>query len=1007
MSVEVTRGSLPPLARTRTAGLLLGVAGLTLLAAALRQRALGAPFWIDEGLSVGIASHPLGSIPSVLRLDGSPPLYYVLLHGWIAVAGDSERSAHLLSATLAVLGAPAAAWALLAVFGGWAALSAAALVALSPFVGFYADEGRMYSLVFLLAILAAGGLLRVLVLRRRRWAPGCAVLVAALLYTHAWGAFFAAAAGVAGVALLVAARDRRAMLVDLAIVFGGAALLFAPWLPTALEQSRHTAAPWSHAPSAHSLTRALTRMLSGIWPERVLLVAGGAGALLALWRGGPPQRRAILALAAIAATTLMLGYVASRQITPAWSFRYLMIVLAPLLLGLAAGLARLGVVGVAAIAVVGLLMWNGKPTVHQLEHKSNVAAVARAVGPQLPPGTLVFSEQPEQVAVLRYYLPAGLRYATPLGPVADPRVMDWRDAMARLRAARYGGTLGRAARALAPGQRLLLVQPLFGHPTAPWTRGIRAIARSWTPRVLRDRHLHLLARLRPRRYSNRSTVSALLLVRRGAAGAGPTRATSADRPSASAARAATDRPAASAAPVTTDRPAASAAPAAADRPAPRGATATVTVSPRARGPAIAPSALGLSIEWDSVEAYAGPPGRHHTALARLLSGVERAAHSPLALRIGGDSGDQAWWNPSGRRRPATVLQDITPRTLGAVAWLARALHAPVTLGLNLALGDAANALALARAARRRLPAGSLEALEIGNEPDLYTRARTFRVPKHVHRRLRKHARYDAARWTRDTAHYVSVLRRGLGARPRLSVAGFAGPAWWPALERALRGPLRRAGVLSAHLYAVASCSVPTPSMAWLLSGAASRGRARALAPLAAMARRHHRALRVTELNSAACGGRAGLSERFGAALWLADTLLALQQLGARQVDVHTWLHARYAPFAVRGEHAVAAPGLLGMLAVARAAPRGSRFTTAAVSRSRELRAWATVDGRGAIRVALIAPAAVSATVRTGRRSACARLWLAVDRGATGRRVCPPYLLRLPARSLAVLTVPGP
>jgi 4-amino-4-deoxy-L-arabinose transferase-like glycosyltransferase len=970
MSVGAAAGPPSQLPRTRTAGLLLGIGALTVLAAVLRQRALGAPFWIDEGLSVGIASHPLGAIPGVLRLDGSPPLYYLVLHLWIAVAGDSERATHLLSAALAVLAAPAAAWAVLAVFGGWAALSAAALVALSPFVGFYADEGRMYSLLFLLAILAAGALLRVLVLRRRRWAPGCAVLLAALLYTHAWGAFFVAAAGVAGVALLAAARDRRAMLVDLVVVFGGAALLYAPWLPTALEQSRHTAAPWSHAPSPHSLTRALTRMLSGIWPERVLLVAGGAGALVALWRGGAAQRRAILALGAIAAATLMLGYLASRHITPAWSFRYLTIVLAPLLLGLAAGLTRLGVVGVAAVAVVGLLMWNGKPTVHQLEHKSNVAEVARVVGPRLPPGTLVFSEQPEQVAVLRYYLPAGLRYATPLGRVADPRVMDWRDAMRRLRAARYGHTLGRAARALRPGQRLLLVQPLFGHPTAPWTRAIRTIARTWTPRVLRDRHLRRLARLRPRRYSNRSTVSALLLVRRGAARTAATGAAPADPPAAAA-------------------PAAS-----------------VTVGTRARGPTIGPSALGLSIEWDSVEAYAGPPRHRRWALARLLAGVGRAAHSPLALRVGGDSGDQAWWNPSGRRRPATVLQDITPRTLGAVAWLARALHAPVTLGVNLALGDAANALALARAARRRLPPGSLEALEIGNEPDLYTRARTFRVPGHVHRRLRKHARYDAARWARDTARYVSVLRRGLGARPRLSVAGFAGPAWWPVLDRALRGPLRRADLVSAHLYAVASCGVPTPSMAWLLSAAASRGRVRALAPLAAMARRHRRALRVTELNSAACGGRAGLSERFGAALWLADTLLALQQLGARQADVHTWLHARYAPFAVRGDRAVARPGLLGMLAFARAAPRGSRFTTAAVSRSRELRAWATVDGRGATRVALISPTPVSATVRTARASACADLWLAVDRSPTRRRVCPPYRLRLPARSLAVLTVLG-
>ena len=34
-------------------------------------------------------------------------------------------------------------------------------------------------------------------------------------------------------------------------------------------------------------------------------------------------------------------------------------------------------------------------------------------------------------------LPAGMRYATPLGRGVDPGVMDWRDALSRLSAARY------------------------------------------------------------------------------------------------------------------------------------------------------------------------------------------------------------------------------------------------------------------------------------------------------------------------------------------------------------------------------------------------------------------------------------------------------------------------------------------------------------------------------------------------------------------------------------------
>ncbi len=34
------------------------------------------PLWLDEALSVHIASLPMGDIPDALRHDGHPPLYY-------------------------------------------------------------------------------------------------------------------------------------------------------------------------------------------------------------------------------------------------------------------------------------------------------------------------------------------------------------------------------------------------------------------------------------------------------------------------------------------------------------------------------------------------------------------------------------------------------------------------------------------------------------------------------------------------------------------------------------------------------------------------------------------------------------------------------------------------------------------------------------------------------------------------------------------------------------------
>ncbi|MDX6686897.1 MAG: hypothetical protein QOF86_3025, partial [Baekduia sp.] len=284
-----------------------------------------------------------------------------------------------------------------------------------------------------------------------------------------------------------------------------------------------------------------------------------------------------------------------------------------------------------------------------------------------------------------------------------------------------------------------------------------------------------------------------------------------------------------------------------------GGPAIVHVAGTGRGPIVPPSFLGLSVEWDSVMAYTGATGQRRSGLLALLRPLARAAGSPLALRIGGDTGDQAWWNPGGRPRPRTVLQDVGPATLDAVAWLARGLGGPLTLGLNLALGDPANAATLVAEARRRLPAGAPAALEIGNEPDLYRHGHTFSSGGHLHRRLLKDPHYSVATYARQVDRYLRRLSRRGG--PRLVVGGFAGPGWWPSLPRLLRGWGRRPGAIAGHLYALPQCGAPTPPATWLMSTSASRDRVATLAPLAAIARRHGLPLRVAELNSAACGGR--------------------------------------------------------------------------------------------------------------------------------------------------------
>src|SRR5919202_5522589 len=80
-----------------------GIVALVLVSLLLRTREISIGFWIDEGLSVGIADRALGAIPHALREDGAPPLYYMLLHFWLGLAGDSEAGVRSLSVVCSLL----------------------------------------------------------------------------------------------------------------------------------------------------------------------------------------------------------------------------------------------------------------------------------------------------------------------------------------------------------------------------------------------------------------------------------------------------------------------------------------------------------------------------------------------------------------------------------------------------------------------------------------------------------------------------------------------------------------------------------------------------------------------------------------------------------------------------------------------------------------------------------------------------------------------------------------
>jgi hypothetical protein len=474
-----------------TAGLL----ALVGLAFFVRTRHIGTGFWIDEGLSVGIGSHPLTHIPGLLRQDGSPPLYYMVLHVWMQLFGRSVQATHWFSLLCAQAAIPVAFWSGTKLFDRTTGWWFAGLIAINPFLTSYAQETRMYALMILFAIPCVTCFLLAYVEGRRAYRIPFGVLLALMLWTHNWGLFLGVAFALAFVVVLTAAppQERRPIWRDGLVGFGTTAILYAPWLPTLLYQSRHTGAPWAEAPSLHTLLHAPDRLLGGQSGWIVVLLVGGFGLSALAGRSARDRRVLVPVLLVLGLAPILLGWLSS-HVSPAWATRYLAIGVAPLVLAAAVGMqraARLGLAGAAVLAILWLSV--GSP-----DAKSNAHYVAKTTyAPMLHDGDTVISTQPEQVPVLEYYMPRNLRltWVNPFGYVKDTGVVDWRDGTHHFDTTGVDTQLEPELSRVKVGQQVLFVRPIIYHRDrwdSPWSSRVADRSAEYLGALLGDPRFKLL-----------------------------------------------------------------------------------------------------------------------------------------------------------------------------------------------------------------------------------------------------------------------------------------------------------------------------------------------------------------------------------------------------------------------------------------------------------------------------------------------------------------------------------
>ena len=119
--------------------------------------------WLDETFSVWLAKHSMvDMLHWIVKIDQHPPLYYLLLHYWIALNGDTPYYVRLLSALFGAGTIPIIYLIGKRISGAVTGLVAALLMALSPFNIRFAQDTRMYTLLAFNAAVAIYALVRLL-----------------------------------------------------------------------------------------------------------------------------------------------------------------------------------------------------------------------------------------------------------------------------------------------------------------------------------------------------------------------------------------------------------------------------------------------------------------------------------------------------------------------------------------------------------------------------------------------------------------------------------------------------------------------------------------------------------------------------------------------------------------------------------------------------------------------------------------------------------------------------
>jgi len=187
--------------------------------------------WIDEGTSIQLARSSLAHIIENRSQSVNPPLYFIVLHYWVRLFGQSEFSIRLPSVIFGSLAIPMIYKLGRLIFDKRIGILSGFLLATSLFHINYSQEARGFSLMAVLALISMYFFVKLLGDRSLTSLIGYVCASILLMYTHFYGLLIILVQDIFFVSTIIFSNnERKSNFREWILTQGLLAVLYTPWI---------------------------------------------------------------------------------------------------------------------------------------------------------------------------------------------------------------------------------------------------------------------------------------------------------------------------------------------------------------------------------------------------------------------------------------------------------------------------------------------------------------------------------------------------------------------------------------------------------------------------------------------------------------------------------------------------------------------------------------------------------------------------------------------------------